>query len=137
MEERDLVNTSGDSVKISDEVIAVITGIAASETEGVISVGAGGIASGWAEFISGKKNTSKGIKIIMTESGVEVDVAIVVKYGVNIPEVATNVQINAKNSIEEMTGLKVDKIDVKIIGIKTEAPEKKNPEKEEMTEEKE
>ena len=137
MEEKDLINMSGDSVKISEEVIAVITGIAASETEGVISVGAGSLASGWAEFISGKKNTSKGIKIVMNDSGVDVEVALVVKYGVNIPEIASNVQVNAKNSIEEMTGLNVNKIDVKIIGIKTEAPEKKAPEKEEKTKEKE
>ena len=137
MEEKDLMNKSGDSVKISEEVIAVITGIAVSETEGVVSVGAGGIASGWAELISGKKNNSKGIKIEMAESEVNVEVAIVVKYGVNIPEIAANVQINVKNSIEEMTGLNVNGIDVKIVGIKTEAQEKKNPENKEKTKEKE
>jgi hypothetical protein len=68
MEERDLVNTSGDSIKISDEVIAVITGIAASETEGVVAVGSGGIAASGrksggapacADFICGELRTGR------------------------------------------------------------------------------
>ena len=65
MEEKDLINKSGDSVKISDEVISVITGIAASEVEGVASVGGGSIAANWAELISGKKNKgSSGFLVI-------------------------------------------------------------------------
>ncbi|MBQ2941710.1 MAG: Asp23/Gls24 family envelope stress response protein [Clostridia bacterium] len=138
MEEKDLVNTSGDSVKISDEVISVITGIAASETEGVASVGVGSIASSWAELISGKKgkNPSKGIKAELTETGVNIEIQIVVKYGVSIPEVASNVQYGVKNAVEEMTGLTVEKVDVKVVGIKTVAEEKK-AEKKEETEEKE
>ncbi|MDO5479638.1 MAG: Asp23/Gls24 family envelope stress response protein [Clostridia bacterium] len=136
MEEKDLVNTSGDSVKISDEVIAVITGIAASETEGVASVGMSGIAANWAELISGKKgkNPSKGIKAEITEAGVNIEIQIVVKYGVCIPEVAANVQYGVKNAVEEMTGLKVEKVDVKVVGIKTVAEEKKEEKKEEAEE---
>lgn len=135
MEEKDLVNTSGDSIKISDEVIAVITGIAASETEGVASVGTSGIAANWTELISGKKNISKGIKTEITEAGCNIEIQIVVKYGVSIPEVASNVQYGVKNAVEEMTGLNVEKIDVKVVGIKTVAEEKKEPK--EVTEEKE
>ncbi len=135
MEEKDLINQSGDSVKISEEVIAVITGIATSETEGVVSAGTGGIASGWAELISGKKSSSKGIKIEMAEDGISVEISLIVKYGVNIPEVAANVQVNVKNSIEEMTGLSVKNIDVKISGIRTENEEKKKAPKEEKEKE--
>jgi uncharacterized alkaline shock family protein YloU len=135
MEERDLVNTSGDSIKISDEVIAVITGIAASETEGVVAVGSGGIAANWTELISGKKNNSKGIKTEIKEKECNIEIQIVVKYGVSIPEVAANVQYSVKNAVEEMTGLTVEKIDVKVVGIKTVAEEKK--ETKEDTEEKE
>ena len=137
MEEKDLINKSGDSVKISDEVISVITGIAASEVEGVASVGGGSIAANWAELISGKKNkgSSKGIKAELTEEGINIEIQLVVKYGISIPEVAANVQYSVKNAVEEMTGLTVEKIDVKVIGIKT-ASETKEAKKEE-TEEKE
>ena len=70
MEEKDIMNTKGDCIKISDEVIAVIAGIATTETEGVPSVGAGGIAANWTELISGKKNNSKGIKVEIEEKNV-------------------------------------------------------------------
>ncbi len=130
-------NLSKDSVKISEEVVASITGVAAAETEGVASVGGNSIASNWAELISGKKNNAKGIKITMNEDVVELEVLLTVKYGVSIPEVAANVQFNVKNSVEEMTGLKVEKVDVRVTGIKTSGEEKKNEGKKEITEEKE
>ena len=136
MEEKDIMNTKGDCIKISDEVIAVIAGIATTETEGVASVGAGGIAANWTELISGKKNNSKGIKVEIEEKNVSIEIQLVVKYGVNIPEVASSVQYAVKNAVEEMTGLSVEKIDVKVIGIKTVAEEKKEI-KNEATEEKE
>ncbi len=135
MEEKDLVNTSTDSVKISDEVIAVISGIAASEVEGVAAIGTNSIAANWTELISGKKNNSKGIKIEMTDEACNIEIQIVVKYGVSIPEVAANVQYSVKNAVEEMTGLKVEKIDVKVTGIKTVAEEKKAEVKAEAKEE--
>lgn len=125
MEEKMTIEEIKDDVKISDEVIAVITGVAASETEGVAAVGNGSIASNWTELISGKKNTSKGIRLSVEEDKVSVEVQIAVKYGVCIPDVALAVQTNVKNAVEEMTGLTVAKIDVRVTGIKTEPEEKK------------
>ncbi len=125
MEEKLGVEEMKDGIKISDEVIAVITGVAASETEGVAAVGNGSIASNWAELISGKKNTSKGIRLSVEENKVSVEVQIMVKYGVCIPDVALSVQTNVKNAVEEMTGLSVEKIDVRVTGIKMAAEEKK------------
>lgn len=55
MEEKELMEEKKDTLKISDEVVAVITGVAASETEGVFSVGTGSFASGWTELLGGKK----------------------------------------------------------------------------------
>ncbi len=130
-------NISKDSVKISEEVVASITGVAASETEGVASVGGNSIASNWTELISGKKNNTKGIKITMNENVVELEILLTVKYGVSIPEVASNVQYNVKNAVEEMTGLIVEKVDVRVTGIKTVAEDKKTEEKKEIIEEKE
>ncbi len=135
MEEKN--NISKDSVKISEEVVASITGVAASETEGVASVGGNSIASNWTELISGKKNNTKGIKITMNENVVEIEILLTVKYGVSIPEVASNVQYNVKNAVEEMTGLVVEKVDVRVTGIKTVAEDKKTEEKKEIIEEKE
>ncbi len=115
-----------DGIEIAEEVVAVITGVSASETEGVAQVGSGSLASNWTELISGKKNNAKGIKILMGEGNVSIDIQIVVKYGAKIQEVASMVQENVKNSVEEMTGINVTRVDVTVVGVKTmSAKEKK------------
>ncbi len=129
MEEKELMEEKKDTLKISDEVVAVITGVAASETEGVFSVGTGSFASGWTELLGGKKNNAKGIKVVMGEGTVTIEIQLVVKYGVRITDVAASVQENVKNAVEEMTGFTVEKVDVKVVGIKA-APEVKKEEAE-------
>lgn len=129
MEEKELMEEKKDTLKISDEVVAVITGVAASETEGVFSVGTGSFASGWTELLGGKKNNAKGIKVVMGEGSVTIEIQIVVKYGVRITDVAASVQENVKNAVEEMTGFTVEKVDVRVVGIKA-SPETKKEEAE-------
>ena len=129
MEEKELMEEKKDTLKISDEVVAVITGVAASETEGVFSVGTGSFASGWTELLGGKKNNAKGIKVVMGEGTVTIEIQLVVKYGVRITDVAASVQENVKNAVEEMTGFTVEKVDVRVVGIKA-APEVKKEEAE-------
>jgi len=129
MEEKELMEEKKDTLKISDEVVAVITGVAASETEGVFSVGTGSFASGWTELLGGKKNNSKGIKVVMGEGSVTIEIQLVVKYGVRITDVAASVQENVKNAVEEMTGFTVEKVDVRVVGIKA-SPEAKKEEAE-------
>lgn len=129
MEEKELMEEKKDTLKISDEVVAVITGVAASETEGVFSVGTGSFASGWTELLGGKKNNAKGIKVVMGEGLVTIEIQLVVKYGVRITDVAASVQENVKNAVEEMTGFTVEKVDVRVVGIKA-SPEAKKEEAE-------
>ncbi len=129
MEEKELMEEKKDTLKISDEVVAVITGVAASETEGVFSVGTGSFASGWTELLGGKKNNAKGIKVVMGEGSVTIEIQLVVKYGVRITDVAASVQENVKNAVEEMTGFTVEKVDVRVVGIKA-SPEAKKEEAE-------
>lgn len=129
MEEKELMEEKKDTLKISDEVVAVITGVAASETEGVFSVGTGSFASGWTELLGGKKNNAKGIKVVMGEGSVTIEIQIFVKYGVRITDVAASVQENVKNAVEEMTGFTVEKVDVRVVGIKA-SPETKKEEAE-------
>ena len=129
MEEKELMEEKKDTLKISDEVVAVITGVAASETEGVFSVGTGSFASGCTELLGGKKNNAKGIKVVMGEGSVTIEIQLVVKYGVRITDVAASVQENVKNAVEEMTGFTVEKVDVRVVGIKA-SPEAKKEEAE-------
>lgn len=102
-------------VKIADEVVAIIAGLAATEVEGVSSM-AGNITN---EIVSrlGMKNLSKGIVVEVRENEVKVDVAINIAYGVSIPEVSDRVQEKVKSAIENMTGLTVATVNVRIASV--------------------
>lgn len=103
-------------VRISDEVVANIAVIAAGEIDGVASVVGNGKSADLKNLV-GMKNYSKAVRIEMTERVVSVDMAIVVKYGYSLPLVGKSVQDRVKNAIENMTGLDVSDINVRIAGI--------------------
>ena len=105
-------------VQIADEVVAIIAGLAATEVDGVASM-AGHITSDLVSKL-GAKNLSKGVKVDVTEEHVSVDIAINMKYGYNIPEVSEKVQDRVKTAIENMTGLTVLDVNIKIAGITAE-----------------
>lgn len=111
-------NGSVGEVQIADEVVAIIAGLAATEVEGVSSM-AGNITN---ELVGklGMKNLSKGIRVEVLEGVVSVDVALHMKYGYNIPEVSAKVQERVKNAIENMTGLSVSDVNVRIAGVDIE-----------------
>ena len=129
-------NTEGsnDGIKISNDVVAVIAGVAVSEVSGVASM-SGGFAGEISEVLSGKKNLSKGIKVDAGEKEVKIDVNIIVEYGSRIPDVAFEIQNRVKKSVENMTGLKVSEVNVHVQGVKTEREENNNEESEEQNEE--
>ena len=105
-------------VQIADEVVAIIAGLAATEVEGVDSM-AGNITN---ELVGklGMRNLSKGVKVDVTEEHVSVDLSLNLKYGYNIPEVCEKVQERIKTAIENMTGLSVLDVNIKIAGVNME-----------------
>lgn len=107
-------NQLGD-IRIADEVIAIIAGLAATEVEGVSSM-AGNITN---EIVSklGMKNLSKGISVEVLEDEVKVDIAINIAYGYNIPEVSEKVQEKVMTAITNMTGLEIAVINVRIASV--------------------
>ena len=102
-------------VKIADEVVAIIAGLASTEVEGVSSM-AGNITN---ELVSklGMKNLSKGIRVEVSEGIVRVDVALNIAYGYAIPDVSAKVQEKVKTAIENMTGLEVSCVNVRIASV--------------------
>jgi uncharacterized alkaline shock family protein YloU len=107
--------TTTASVKIADEVVGVIAGIAASEVDGVASM-SGGVVSGLGEML-GKKSFSKGVKVEVGERQAAVDLFLVMEYGVRIPDVARLVQEGVKRAVEGMTGLEVVEVNVHVTGV--------------------
>ncbi len=106
-------------IEISNDVIAVIAGVAVSEVQGVASM-SGGFAGGITEVLSGKKNLAKGIKVEKAENTAKIDVNIIVEYGSRIPDVAFEIQNRVKKAVEGMTGFKVEEVNVHVQGVNTD-----------------
>lgn len=102
-------------VQIADDVVAIIAGLAATEVEGVASM-YGNITN---ELVAklGMKNLAKGVKAVLENDEVTVDLALNVKYGYSIKEVSVKVQEKVKSAIENMTGLTVNLVNIRIANI--------------------
>ena len=105
-------------VQIADEVVAIIAGLAATEVEGVDSM-AGNITNEWVSKL-GMKNLSKGVKVDVTEEHVSVDLSLTMRYGYSIPAVCEKVQEKVKTAIENMTGLSVLDVNIRVAVVNTE-----------------
>lgn len=129
MEKKDIIErheTELGTIRIADEVVAIIAGLAATEIKGVAGM-SGGLAGGIAEML-GRKNLARGVKVEVGEKEAAVDMFVIVEYGVRIPDVATRIQENVKNAIESMTGLNVVEVNVNVQGVVFPAPEPKEEE---------
>ena len=127
MEKTDIETTLG-TVRIADEVVEVIAGLAASQVGGVAGM-SGGLVGDIAQMLGRGKNLAKGVKVEVGEQEAVVNLYLVVEYGVSIPEVSIKVQEAVKEAIESMTGLRVVETNVHIQGVNFRpAPEIKDEE---------
>ena len=103
------------TVKIANDVVAMIAGLAATEVDGVSAM-VGNITN---ELIGkvGMKKLSKGVKVDILEKIVSLDLAVTLEYGYNIPATCAKVQDRVKSAVETMTGLEVADVNIRIVGI--------------------
>ena len=103
------------SVQIADDVVAVIAGLAATEVEGVASL-AGNVTN---ELMSkvGYKSLTKGVKVNIENGQVKAELALVMEFGYNIPATCSKAQEKVKTTIENMTGLAVTDVNIRIAGV--------------------
>lgn len=113
------MNDNMGQVQISNEVVTIIAGLAATETKGVASMG-GNITN---ELVSrlGMKNLSRGVKVTVDEGIVNVDLTLNLDYGYSVPKTSQKVQEKVKSSIENMTGLIVESVNIKIANVTMES----------------
>ena len=104
------------TVKIADDVVAMIAGLACMEVKGV-----GAMAGNELLDRVGVKSLTKGVKVYVTGKKVKTDVALLVEYGYNIPAVSQKVQDKVKSAIENMTGLEVTDVNVRIAGVNVQS----------------
>ena len=109
------INNEFGAIRIADEVVATVAGLAAADVEGVSSM-SGGWGTDLAEKL-GRKSYGKGIKVEVIEEQNKIEIFIVVEFGYQIPDVAENVQKEVKMAVETMTGLTVSAVNVHIVGV--------------------
>lgn len=103
-------------ITYANEVIATIVSVATTEVEGISGIAGSGSLSG----ILAKGKTPRGVKVDMNGQNVGVDVSVTVDYGMPIQKVGRNAQENVRKSIESMTGLHVEKVDLHVVGVSFE-----------------
>ncbi|NOU95247.1 Asp23/Gls24 family envelope stress response protein [Paenibacillus sp. LMG 31456] len=109
-------------IRISDDVVSTIAGLAALETPGIAAM-SGGISEGLAKRLSGK-NVQKGVSVEVGQLEAAIDLRIIVNYGSKIQEVCRDLQQNVREAVENMTGLSVVEINVKVEGVAFREEEK-------------
>ncbi len=123
-----MLNVSDDTglgkVEIAPGVIEIITGIAASEVEGISSM-RGSFASDVVEKF-GKKSHSKGVKVELKDNNIMIDLYVVIDFGVSIPKVAEKLQTNIRQTLKNMIALEVSEINVHVVGIQMEQDNMEN-----------
>ncbi len=117
----EIVNAGADveiasNLTISEDVIGIIAGLAAAEVEGVSGMTLG-FVDGINQIIGSNKKYAKGVKVELEGNEVVINLYVIVKYGVKIPEVAFSIQTSVKNSVEGMTGLKVKSVNINVHGV--------------------
>ncbi|MFY9324666.1 MAG: Asp23/Gls24 family envelope stress response protein [Syntrophomonadaceae bacterium] len=121
-EQKKELSTEMGAIRIADEVVSTIAGLAAMDVEGVAAM-RGGWGTDLVEKL-GRKNFGKGIKVEVNNDETRIDIYLAVQYGYPIPEVAENVQKEVKVAVETMTGLKAAAVNVHIVSVQM----KKQPE---------
>lgn len=117
----------GDSIRISSEVIAVITSIISSDIPGVAGM-SGGVVGGIAERL-GRYDMTRGIKVQINEDRVSIDMNIIVEYGISIVDTTDKLKKEVRTNVEKTTGLKVEAININVLGINLPEEEEEEGEK--------
>ncbi|WP_028545043.1 Asp23/Gls24 family envelope stress response protein [Paenibacillus taiwanensis] len=114
MTEEQLLNKEG-NIRISNDVVATVAGLAALETPGIAAM-SGGLSEGWAKRLSGK-NVQTGVTVEVGQVETAIDLRVIVMYGMPIQEVCRQLQLNVRESVQNMTGLDVVEVNVKVEGV--------------------
>ena len=104
-------------ITYANEVISTIVSVATGEVDGISGIVGGSTAIGG---LLTKSKSQRGVRVDMDGDDVSVDVSVTVDYGMPIQKVGRNAQENVRKSIESMTGLHVDKVDLHVVGVSFE-----------------
>lgn len=113
-----IIQSENGLVEVSDDVLAVIAGVAATECYGVVGMANAKLKDGFVELLSKKENFSKGINVKTTETNFEVNLYVILAFGTKISEVCYSIQDKVKFSLEQALNIKVDTVNVFVQSVK-------------------
>ena len=104
-------------ITISEDVLLKVAGYAALECYGIVAMSSKRAKDGFVEWL-GKENLTKGVQVNITEAGIDIDLFIIVEYGISIVEVCNIIKSQVCYKIENMTGAKVRRVNILVEGIR-------------------
>ena len=104
-------------ITISEDVLLKVAGYAARECSGIVAMSSKRAKDGFVEWL-GKENLTKGVQVNITEAGIDIDLFIIVEYGISIVEVCNIIKSQVCYKIENMTGAKVRRVNISVEGIR-------------------
>ena len=104
-------------ITISEDVLLKVAGYAALECYGIVAMSSKRAKDGFVEWL-GKENLTKGVQVNITEAGIDIDLFIIVEYGISIVEVCNIIKSQVCYKIENMTGAKVHRVNISVEGIR-------------------
>ena len=104
-------------ITISEDVLLKVAGYAALECYGIVAMSSKRAKDGFVEWL-GKENLTKGVQVNITEAGIDIDLCIIVEYGISIVEVCNIIKSQVCYKIENMTGAKVRRVNISVEGIR-------------------
>ena len=104
-------------ITISEDVLLKVAGYAALECNGIVAMSSKRAKDGFVEWL-GKENLTKGVQVNITEAGIDIDLFIIVEYGISIVEVCNIIKSQVCYKIENMTGAKVRRVNISVEGIR-------------------
>ena len=111
------INNDLGQITISEDVLLKVAGYAALECYGIVAMSSKRAKDGFVEWL-GKENLTKGVQIRVMDDGIDIDLFIIVEYGVSIVEVCNIIKSQVCYKIENMTGAKVRRVNISVEGIR-------------------
>ena len=111
------INNDLGQIMIAEDVLLKVAGYAALECYGIVAMSSKRAKDGFVEWL-GRENLTKGVRINVTDEGIDIDLFIIVEYGISIFEVCKIIKSQVCYKIENMTGAKVRRVNISVEGIR-------------------
>ena len=105
------------TIYITEDVMLKVVGYAALECYGIVAMSSKRAKDGFVEWL-GKENLTKGVQVNITEAGIDIDLFIIVEYGISIVEVCNTIVETVRYKLESMTGVKVRRVNISVEGVR-------------------